>query len=90
MWPETYEFATTVATVICIILGAALSLGYVLRKQYGYRHGYLEGQAGMRLLLRQQSLEQGRCVFRRQNYEVDHAGMKPESQANNSLQEGSS
>lgn len=86
MWPEMYECAKTVASVICIILVAALLLGYVLHQQYGY----LEGQAGMRLLLRQQSLEQGCCVLCRQNDEVDHAGMKPESQANNSLQEGAS
>ncbi|MCX7781779.1 MAG: hypothetical protein N2491_12895 [Negativicutes bacterium] len=37
--------------------------GYVIGKKVGIKQGYREGAATTPLLLRQQSLEQGRCCF---------------------------
>jgi hypothetical protein len=46
--------------IIAIVLFLA---GYMIGKKAGRAAGYNEGSAAAPLLLRQQSLEQGRCCF---------------------------
>ncbi len=47
----------------CLILLIGLLLGYIWGKHRGLYCGRKAGQAEMRLLLRQQSLEQGYCLL---------------------------
>ncbi|MEN6567950.1 MAG: hypothetical protein ABFC57_16830 [Veillonellales bacterium] len=72
-----------------IIIVAALLIGYILGKHYGYQQGNREGQVSMGLLLRQKSLEQGQCALCQQLFDDNNAGMEPNPPVDNSLQEGS-
>jgi len=51
--------------IIYVIFGmlAAFLLGYILGKYHGWEKGYQEAAATLPLELRQQSLEEGKCVI---------------------------
>ncbi|MBP2635917.1 MAG: hypothetical protein H6Q72_1824 [Firmicutes bacterium] len=50
-------------TYLTIVILVAFLAGYVLGKHCGWHKGYNKAQAVVPLEMRQQSLEQGRCVI---------------------------
>lgn len=50
-------------TYLAIVIVVAFLAGYVSGKRYGWQKGYNKAQAVVPLEMRQQSLEQGRCII---------------------------